>query len=347
MPMPTHRLPNTDLNVSRIGLGTMTWGEQNTEAEAHEQLDYALAHGINFIDTAEMYPVPPRPETQGRTESYIGTWLKSRGCRDRVILATKVAGSSRELDYLRTGTVCLDRRNITQALASSLRRLQTDTIDLYQVHWPDRQTNFFGRLGYQHSESPFVPIVETLTVLGELVQSGKVRYIGISNETPWGVMRYLQLAEQHGLPRIITIQNPYSLLNRTFEIGLAEIAHRERVELLAYSPLAFGILTGKYLGGAKPAGARLTLFNRFTRYNTPEAEGPTRAYVELAAEYGLHPAQMALAYVTSRPFLAANIIGATSMEQLRTDIGSTEVKLPPELLARIEAIHNRQPNPCP
>src|SRR5512144_750711 len=252
-------LAHTDLKISRICLGTMTWGEQNTEAEAHAQLDYALAQGVNFIDTAEMYPVPPRAETQGLTERYIGTWLKQRGNRDKVILASKVAGRSQELSYLRANPVCLDRRNIVAALDASLKRLQTDYIDLYQVHWPDRQTNFFGRLGYAPNDSPSIPILETLQALQEQVQAGKIRYIGISNETPWGLMKYLQLAERYNLPRAVSIQNPYSLLNRTFEIGLAEIAHQEGVGLLAYSPLAFGVLTGKYLNGRRPPGARLTL----------------------------------------------------------------------------------------
>jgi aryl-alcohol dehydrogenase-like predicted oxidoreductase len=340
-------LPHTNLKVSRICLGTMTWGEQNSEAEAHAQLDYALEQGVNFIDTAEMYPVPPRAPTQGRTEQYIGTWFKQRGNRARVVLASKVAGRSQELAYLRRSPVCLDRRNIVQALEDSLRRLQTDYIDLYQVHWPDRQTNYFGRLGYQPNEAPSIPIAETLEVLGEQVRAGKIRYIGVSNETPWGVMEYLLLSERMGLPRIITIQNPYNLLNRTFEIGLAEIAHREGVGLLAYSPLAFGILTGKYLDGRQPPKARLTLFERFARYKTPEAEQPTRAYMELARRHGLDPAQMALAYINSRPFLAATLVGATTLEQLISDIASIDVYLSEEVLEAIEAIHVRQPNPCP
>jgi aryl-alcohol dehydrogenase-like predicted oxidoreductase len=310
-------------------------------------LDYALAQGINFIDTAEMYPVPPRAATQGRTEQYIGTWLQQRGHRDQLILASKVAGRSTELSYLRNGTVCLDRRNIVAALEASLRRLRTDYLDLYQVHWPDRSTNYFGRLGYQLNDAPSVPIAETLQVLQEQVQAGKIRYIGVSNETPWGVLEYLRQAERQGLPRIVTIQNPYSLVNRVFEIGLAEIAHREGVELLAYSPLAFGLLTGKYLDGARPPGARLTLFERFTRYSEPEAEGPIRAYVTVAQQHGLDPAQMALAYVQRQPFVAATILGATTMAQLQSDIASSELELSPAVLAAIEQLHRRQPNPCP
>lgn len=340
-------LPHTDLEVSRLCLGTMTWGEQNTEAEAHAQLDYALAQGINFIDTAEMYPVPPRRETQGLTERYLGSWLQRRGHRSQVILATKVTGRSREMAYLREGEQCLDRRNITLAVDASLKRLQTDYIDLYQVHWPDRQTNFFGRLGYTPTDEPFVPIAETLAALAEQVQAGKIRYLGVSNETPWGLMSYRHAAERLQLPQIVTIQNPYNLLNRTFEIGLAEIAHREAVGLLAYSPLAFGVLSGKYLDGQQPPGARLTRFERFARYQTPEADAPTRQYVALARRHGLDPAQLALAYVNSRPFLTATIIGATTMAQLASNIASIDVTLPPDVLADIEAIHNRHPNPCP
>ena len=345
--MQYQRLAQTDLEISRICLGTMTWGEQNSEAEAHAQLDYALSQGINFIDTAEIYPVPPRAETQGLTERYIGNWLTQRGNRDSIVLASKVAGRSEELSYLRQGSICLDRRNVVEALHASLRRLQTDYIDLYQVHWPDRQTNYFGRLGYVSNETPAVPILETLEALHGQVQAGKIRYLGVSNETPWGVMSYLQTAERFNLPRVVTIQNPYNLLNRTFEIGLAEIAHREGVGLLAYSPLAFGVLSGKYLDGKRPPNARLTRFERFIRYKTPEAETPVCAYVALAKEYGLDPAQMALAYVNSRSFVAANIIGATTMAQLASDIATIDLTLSTEILQRIEAIHRSQPNPCP
>jgi len=345
--MEFRSLGNTDIKVSLLCLGTMTFGEQNTEQQAHAQLDMAVDKGINFIDTAEMYPVPPKAETQGLTESYIGSWLKKRGGRDRLVLASKVAGRTDELDYFREGTVRLDRRNIEQAIDASLRRLQTDYLDLYQVHWPDRPTNFFGRLGYEHVETESVPIEETLTVLGDLVKAGKVRRIGISNETPWGVAAYLRAAERLDLPRIVSIQNPYNLLNRTFEVGLAEFAHREQVGLLAYSPLAFGMLSGKYLDGARPAGARLSLFERFTRYTNPEGEAATAAYVSLARRYGLDPAQMALAYINSRPFLTSNIIGATDLEQLDSNIASADLTLDKELLEDIELIHQRQPNPCP
>ena len=346
--MQYRRLGKTDLEVSALCLGTMTFGEQNTQADAHAQMDLALEAGINFLDTAEMYPVPPRAETQGMTETHVGSWLRSRNCRERLVLATKVAGPSDWLPYLREGKVRLDRPNIEAALDASLRRLQTDYVDLYQLHWPERSTNFFGKLGYEHvSSDNGTPIAETLEVLGDLVRAGKVRHIGVSNETPWGVMRFLQIAEQEGLSRIVSIQNPYNLLNRTFEVGLAEIAHRETCGLLAYSPLAFGVLSGKYLGGASPPGARLTLFDRFDRYSNPQGRAASRAYVELARRHGLDPAQMALAWVTSRPFVTSNIIGATTVEQLASDLASERLSLPREVLDGIEAIHTGQPNPCP
>lgn len=341
-------LGKTDIRVSAVCLGTMTFGEQNTESQAHQQLDRALAAGVNFIDTAELYPVPPKAETQGRTESYIGTWLSRRGGRERLILATKAAGPGDWLPYLRGGTNRLNRVNIEAAIEASLRRLQTDYIDLYQLHWPDRETNFFGQLGYQPPRRDrSVPIEESLRVLDDLVRSGKVRYIGVSNETPWGVMRFLQLAEQAGLARIVSVQNPYNLLNRSYEVGLAEISHREGCGLLAYSPLGFGVLSGKYLDGARPADSRLTLFERFKRYSNPEGEAATRAYVELARRHGLNPVHLALAWVISRPFVTSAIIGATTMEQLEANLGSLEIKLGRELIESIEQIHTRQPNPCP
>ena len=346
--MEYRHLGRTDIKVSAICLGTMTFGEQNSEAEAHEQLDYAVAEGVNFIDTAEMYPVPPGAETYGRTEEYIGTWLNKRGNRDQVILASKVAGPARDLSYLRHGQARLDRPNIEAALDGSLKRLQTDYLDLYQLHWPDRSTNTFGKLGYQHdpADDP-VPIEETLQVLGDLVRAGKVRHIGLSNETPWGAMRFLQAAKELNLPRPVTVQNPYSLLNRSFEIGMAEIAHREDLGLMAYSPLAFGVLSGKYLGGNQPAGARLTLFDRFRRYRGRRGQSATEAYVSLARSQGLDPAQMALTYVASRPFVTSVIIGATTLEQLAADIKSLDLELSQVVLAGIEEIHQDNPNPCP
>jgi aryl-alcohol dehydrogenase-like predicted oxidoreductase len=346
--MEKRQLGNTGIKVSLICLGTMTWGEQNTESEGHEQLDYALDNGINFIDTAEIYPVATREKTYGLTEAYIGNWINKRKNRDKFILATKAASRSNWLPWIRNGNAVLDRDNITAALDGSLRRLQTDYVDLYQLHWPDRSTNFFGRLGYTHEEQDdSVPIEETLSVLGDLQKQGKIRHIGISNETPWGTMKFIELAKSKNLPAVVSIQNPYNLLNRTFEIGLAEIAHREQVGLLAYSPMAFGALSGKYLGGSQPEGARLTLFESFTRYSNPNAVKATQRYADLAKSHGLDPAQMALAYVNTRSFLTSNIIGATSMEQLKTDINSVNIVLSPEVLAGIEDIHVQFPNPSP
>lgn len=346
--MKYRKLGHTDIEVSLICLGTMTWGEQNTEAEAFSQLDTAIDAGVNFIDTAELYPVPPIAETYTRTEQYLGNWIKKRGKRDDLIIATKVAGRSDWLPHIRNGHSCFDRNNIEEALEGSLRRLQTDYIDLYQLHWPDRNTNFFGKLGYAHATDEItIPIEETLRILANQVTAGKIRYVGLSNETPWGVMEFLHIADKFGFPRAVSIQNPYNLLNRSFEIGLAEIAHRESCGLLAYSPLGFGVLSGKYLGGQKPKKARITLFERFTRYNNEESVLATQAYVDLAFNHGLDPAQMALAYVNSRPFLTSNIIGATSMEQLQSNLASVDIELADEVVDGINAIHQRQPNPAP
>ncbi|OZG70664.1 NADP(H)-dependent aldo-keto reductase [Hahella sp. CCB-MM4] len=345
--MQYRKLGRTDVDVSAICLGTMTWGEQNTEAEAHEQLDYALDQGINFIDTAEMYPVPPRAETQGRTEQYIGTWLASRGNREKVVLASKVAGYSDAMSHIRGGPR-LNRQHIEKALDDSLSRLQTDYLDLYQLHWPDRPTNFFGQLSYQHQErQDATPILETLEVLEDLVKAGKVRHVGLSNETPWGTMKFLHHAEQSNLPRVVSIQNPYSLLNRSFEVGLAEVAHREQVGLLAYSPMAFGVLSGKYIGGERPANARITLYARFSRYTNAQGEAATEVYQSIADKYNLSLAQMALAYVTSRSFVTSNIIGATSMAQLKENIDSINLELSPEMLEDIESVHQVYTYPCP
>ncbi|QYK13651.1 NADP(H)-dependent aldo-keto reductase [Shewanella rhizosphaerae] len=342
------RLPHSSLDVSKICLGTMTWGEQNTQAQAFEQLDYAIGQGINFIDTAEMYPVPPKAETQGETERILGNYLKARGKRDDLIIATKVAAPGGKSDYIRQN-MALDWRNIHQAVNDSLERLQIETIDLYQLHWPDRNTNFFGELFYeQQDDEKLTPIVETLEALADLIKAGKIRYIGVSNETPWGLMKYLQLAEKHGLPRIISVQNPYNLLNRSFEVGMAEIAHREELPLLAYSPLAFGALSGKYIGGQWPEGARLTLFKRFARYTGSQmALDATQAYVELAREFNLSPAQMALAFVNGRRFVGSNIIGATNLAQLKENIDSTSVSLSAELMGRIDELAAIYRIPCP
>jgi aryl-alcohol dehydrogenase-like predicted oxidoreductase len=341
-------LGKTGIDVTSICLGTMTWGEQNTEAEAHEQLSYACdERGINFIDTAELYPVPPKADTQGRTEQYIGSWLNKRGRRDDLVIATKACGPGEWVNYFRGGPRHT-KAHLEAAIDASLTRLQTGYVDLYQLHWPDRPTNFFGRLGYTHVDgADETPIDEILTALESLLVSGKVRAIGLSNETPWGVMTFLEIARREGLPVVASIQNPYSLLNRTFEIGLSEIAHRESVGLLAYSPLAFGVLSGKYLGGKRPEGARLTLFDRFSRYSNPEATRATEAYAVLAAEHGLSITEMALAFVTSRPFVTSNIIGATSIEQLKENIDTHDLRLSDAVLEGIEAIHVSQPNPSP
>ncbi len=345
--MEKRQLGNSGIAVSAIALGTMTWGEQNSESEAFEQIQVAREAGVNFIDTAEMYPVPPIAKTYGETERIIGNYFARHGGRQDWVLASKVAGPHR-IDHIRGGNARLDRANITAALEDSLKRLQTDYLDLYQLHWPDRQTNFFGQLGYVHDAADeAIAIEDTLEVLEDLVKAGKIRHIGLSNETPWGVARFLHLAETRGWPRAVSIQNPYSLLNRSYEVGLAEISIRENVGLLAYSPLAFGVLSGKYLNGAQPAKGRLTLFDRFQRYNNPQVERATAAYVALAREHGVDPAQLALAYVTSRPFLTSNIIGATTLEQLHSNLASVEVKLTEELLQGIEAIHVQQPNPAP
>ncbi|MBS0971215.1 NADP(H)-dependent aldo-keto reductase [Chimaeribacter arupi] len=346
--MHYHRIPHSSLEVSVLGLGTMTFGEQNSEADAHQQLDYALSAGINLIDTAEMYPVPPRPETQGLTESYIGSWLKARGCREKVVLASKVSGPSRGSDAAIRPDQALDRKNIRNALDASLKRLNTDYLDLYQLHWPQRQTNCFGKLNYTYTDDkPAVTLLETLEALNEQVRAGKIRYIGVSNETPWGVMRYLQLAEKHDLPRIVSIQNPYSLLNRSFEVGLAEISHHEGVELLAYSSLAFGTLSGKYLNGARPAGARNTLFSRFTRYTGEQAEQAIAEYVALAKRHNLDPSQMALAFVRQQPFVASTLLGATTLDQLKLNIDSQNLVLDETIMQELEAIHRRFTIPAP
>ncbi|MBI2970684.1 MAG: NADP(H)-dependent aldo-keto reductase [Gammaproteobacteria bacterium] len=342
-------LGRTDIKVSVIGLGSMTWGQQNTEAEGHAQLDCALAEGVNFIDTAEMYAVPPRAETCGRTEQIIGAWLKKRARRDDVIIATKVVGPSRHLAWVRDGNPRLDRRNIEAAVDASLRRLQTDYVDLYLAHWPERDANFFGRLDYYHApEKDGVPIEDTVAALGDLVRAGKIRHFGMSNETAWGMCRWIRSAEKLGLPRPAAIQNPYNLLNRSFEIGLSEFAHREGVGLVAYSPLGFGVLSGKYLGDSQPPGARITLFgNRYRRYSRPEGVTATAAYVALARRNGMDPAQMALAFVRTRPFLTSMLVGATTLEQLKSNLDSRKLILSKDLLGEIETIHTRQPNPCP
>lgn len=344
-------LGRTGLKVSSVALGTMTWGQQNTEAEGHAQLDRALDYGVTLIDTAESYSIPPRQETQGATERIIGTWLKARGTRDRIVLASKVAGPSDRLWLRKDGQPPrLDARNIAEAVEASLRRLQTDHIDLYQIHWPNRSVPLFGNAAHapqRGGTAEEVPIEETLAALDDLVKSGKIGHIGLSNETPWGLSRYLQLSDAKGLPRVASVQNAYNLLNRTYEHGLAEFHTREDVGLLAYSPLAQGFLTGKYLDGARPEGARLTLFDRGGRYQKPGVAEAVRAYLDIARDFGLDPAQLAIAYVTSRPFVTANIIGATRPEQLEADLLASQLAITPEIEARIEAVHQSYRDPAP
>jgi aryl-alcohol dehydrogenase-like predicted oxidoreductase len=345
--MKYNRLGSTDLQVSEICLGTMTWGEQNTENEAHAQLDYAVAQGINFIDTSEMYPVPPRAETGTRTESYVGTWLGKQK-RDKLIVASKVAGPGRR-DWLRGGRTALVRANIAEAAHDSLKRLRTDYLDLYQIHWSDRNVQAFGATQFDPAkERKMVPILEQIEAMAELIKAGKIRHYGLSNETSWGVCQFCWLADKHGLPRPVSIQNVYSLSSRQFDLDLAEVSHRENVPLLAYSPLAGGALSGKYLNGAKPAGARYTRFPDFQlRNQRPTVALAVADYAALAKKRGLDLAQMALAFVRGRWFVPSTIIGATGMEQLKGNIASTQVVLDADTLKDIEAIHARYSTPAP
>ena len=341
-------LPHTDIEVSKICLGTMTWGKQNTEAEGFEQMDYAVDQGINFFDTAELYPIPAHPDRYAHTEIIIGNWFKKTGKRKDIILASKIAGRGDFTKFIRsTG---FSRESIIEAVEGSLKRLQTDYIDLYQLHWPERNTNYFGQRAYNPNLKDFWKdnIHQVLETLRDLIKEGKIRHVGLSNESPWGTMRFLEESKVHkSLPRMITIQNPYSLLNRLFEVGLSEISMREQIGLLAYSPLGFGVLSGKYLGGKKPEKARLTLFSAYNRYSGELAMKATQQYHELARNNGLSLAQMALAFVNSRPFLTSNIIGATTMEQLKENISSIDLELSEEVLKGIEEIHKGIPDPAP
>ncbi|MCB0602531.1 MAG: NADP(H)-dependent aldo-keto reductase [Saprospiraceae bacterium] len=341
-------LGQTGLNVSKICLGTMTWGEQNSESDAHEQLNYALERGINFIDTAELYAIPSRDYNQGLTEKYLGTWLKNRGKRDDLILASKIVGPREGIEYIRPD-INFSSESIRTAINGSLQRLNTDYLDLYQLHWPERKANYFGRLGFDLVRADpwqdnFLEILHTMDLM---IKEGKIRYWGVSNETAWGVMHFLHLSEMHDLPRCVSVQNPYSLLNRSYEVGLAEVSIREKVPLLAYSPMAFGLLSGKYHKGTASKQSRINQFQEMSRYNSQEAYNATSQYVQIAEENGLSPAQLALAFVNERPFLCSNIIGATSMAQLKENIDSADVKLSPEILNAINQVHRRISNPAP
>jgi len=344
--MELRRLGESDLHVSALCLGTMTFGEQNSEADAHAQLDLAVSRGVNLIDAAEMYPVPPRAETQGHTESYIGSWLKHQR-RDAVIVATKIAGSSRGFEWIRNSPR-INREHLNAAIDGSLKRLQTDYVDLYQIHWPDRYVPMFGASSYDVTqEHDSTPIAEQLQALADLVKAGKVRHIGLSNETPWGVSEFVKCAEKLGLPKIITVQNAYHLMNRSFETGLAEVCHHLQVGLLAYSPLAFGWLSGKYLADPQTKG-RITLFPGFgQRYAKPNVPAASKEYVRIAQEAGLSPATMALAFARTRWFNSSVILGATNLNQLKENLDSAKVMLSAEVLEQIEAVHKVYPNPAP
>ena len=345
--MRYQQLGNSDIQVSSICLGTMTFGGQNTQAEAFEQLDYAIEQGINFIDTAEMYAIPTSAKTYGDTETIIGQWLKKTKKRNDIVLATKVAGPSR-IKHIRSGKARLDRENITAAINGSLKRLQTDEIDLYQLHWPDRNTNFFGSLNYQQDDKAIeTPIEETLITLSDLVKAGKIRGIGISNETAWGAMKFLQVAEKLDLEEIVSIQNPYNLLNRSFELNLAEVSHRENLSLLAYSPLAFGTLTGKYRNNQQPENARCTLFKEYKRYFKPASIAATEEYAQLAEHFDLSLTAMALAFVYQQTCVTSTIIGATNLKQLQENIANYTIQLSKELLTEIEKIHAKYTYPAP
>ena len=340
-------LPNTSLKISKLCIGTMTWGQQNTEAEAHEQLDFAIEKGINFIDCAEMYPVPANPDTQGRTETYIGNWLTKKKNREDLIIATKIAGPSRSMDHIRQ-PLDFSKKSLEEAIHKSLKRLQTDYIDLYQLHWPERNTNYFGQRDYTHKENEAWQdnFAEVLNNLEAFVRDGKIRHIGLSNETPFGVMRCIE-EFRNGKLKIVSVQNPYNLVNRKDEIGLSEILQRENIGYLAYSPLGFGTLSGKYLNGTATENSRINQFKQYSRYSSQQAFDATEKYAEIARNHNLSCAQMALAFILQKKFVTAPIIGATSIEQLAENIESINVTLSKEILKEIDVIHNQIPNPAP
>ena len=346
--MNFRKLGNTDLKVSTICLGTMTWGEQNNQKEAFEQMDYAVSQGINFFDTAEMYAVPSTEKTFGKTETIIGNWFKERNNRKKVILATKISGPG--LSWIRGGGLQYTKENISSALLESLERLQTDYIDLYQLHWPERNTNYFGKLGYKHKteEREWNDFESILRTLKQFVDEGKIRYIGLSNESAWGLSKFLELSKSQDLPRVMSVQNPYNLLNRTYEVGLAEISIREQSGLLAYSPLASGVLSGKYRNNQKPKGSRLQLFgDYFPRYARKSSNLAVEEYFKVAKKHKISLAQLSLAFVNQQSFVTSNIIGATTMKQLKENIGSTNIKLSSEIIDEINSVHKNNSNPAP
>ncbi|WP_115121908.1 NADP(H)-dependent aldo-keto reductase [Marinirhabdus gelatinilytica] len=340
-------LPNTNLKVSKICLGTMTFGNQNTEAEAHEQLDFAIEKGVNFIDTAEMYAIPASPDTQGLTEKYIGSWISKAGMRSKIVLASKVTGPSRGFSHIRE-ELDFSKESLEDALHKSLKRLQTDYLDLYQLHWPERAVNIFGTRDYNHAPNKRWEdnLAEILERLEAFVKEGKVRHLGLSNETPFGVMRYME-ENRKGKLKMVSVQNAYNLLQRRDEVGLTEVLQMENIGYLPYSPLGFGVLTGKYLNGQKPANARVTLYPRYSRYSSESSMEATKAYKEIAETFGLSLTQLALAFVNERPFVTSNIIGATSVAQLSENIDSINVTLSEEILNKIQSVHERMPNPAP
>ena len=341
------KLPNTETKVSKICLGTMTYGNQNTETEAHEQMDYAIENGVNFFDTAELYAVPASPETYGKTEEFIGTWFKKTGNRDQVVLASKIAGSGAYTAHIRKDG--FSKRALKEAIENSLKRLQTDYIDLYQLHWPERGVNCFGVRDYPYKTTlkEAENHLEILETLQQFIQEGKIKHIGLSNETPWGTLKYLETATKHNLPRVSTIQNSYSLIHRAYEYGMSEVSLRENIGLLAYSPLAFGVLTGKYLDGKTPPDGRVTLFPNFSRYSSEQSEVAVKKYLEIAQKHGLTLTELSLAFVNQLPFVTSNIIGATKMSQLKENINSINIDLSEEIIAEINEVHRVIPNPAP
>ena len=344
--MNFNKLGNSDIKVSSICLGTMTWGEQNSQKEAFEQMDYGLDQGVNFWDTAELYAVPPREETYGHTESIIGNWFEKTKKRDKIILATKVAGPSRK--YLRNGENNFVGENLESALNNSLKRLKTDYIDLYQLHWPERNVNNFGKLGYIHKDNTWSQFEDILEELSKYIKQGKIRYVGLSNETPWGVMNYLKISNDKHLPRMMSIQNPYSLLNRSYEVGLSEVSIREKIGCFAYSPLASGYLTGKYRNSNFPKGSRMERdFDFWTRYRKPNTEEAIEEYFKISNKYGLDMSQMSIKFCEIQDFMTSVIIGATTLEQLKTNIESVNVNLSNEIIKEINKVQTIYPNPCP